>query len=82
MCENCETSIYKQYAQKNKYICQHCGYHLRMESFDRIESFIDAGTWDSMDENMVSTDPYEILRKNLASASDHSEEFMKSQEAK
>jgi acetyl-CoA carboxylase beta subunit len=29
-----------------------------MESFDRIESFIDAGTWDSMDENMVSIDPY------------------------
>ena len=53
-----------------------------MESFDRIESFIDAGTWDSMDENMVSTDPYDILRKNLASASAHSEEFMKSQEAK
>jgi hypothetical protein len=82
MCENCETSIYKQYAKKNKYICQHCGYHLRMESFDRIESFIDAGTWDSMDENMVSTDPYEILRKNLAPASDNSSEFMKSQEAK
>jgi hypothetical protein len=59
MCENCETSIYKQYAQKNKYICQHCGYHLRMESFDRIESLIDAGTWDSMDENMVSIDPYD-----------------------
>jgi hypothetical protein len=82
MCENCETSIYKQYAKKNKYICQHCGYHLQMESFDRIEFFIDAGTWDSMDENMVSTDPYEILRKNLAPASDDSSEFMKSQEAK
>ena len=81
MCENCETSIYKQYAQKNKYICQHCGFHLRMESFDRIESFIDSGTWDSMDENMVSTDPYEILRKNLASASKDSEEFIESQEA-
>ena len=55
-CENCETSIYKKYAQKNKYICQHCGFHLRMESFDRIESLIDSGTWSPTDENMVSID--------------------------
>jgi len=30
---------------------------------------------------MVSTDPYEIFRKNLASASEDSEEFRESQEA-
>ena len=55
-CENYETSIYKKYAQKNKYICQHCRFHLRMESFDRIESLIDSGTWSPTDENMVSID--------------------------
>jgi hypothetical protein len=85
-CKNCETSIYKQYAQKNKYICQHCAFHLPMESFDRIESLIDSGTWDSTDENMVSTDPYEILRKNLASAYDedanqNSKKSIKSEES-
>nr|YP_010290890.1 acetyl-CoA carboxylase carboxyltransferase beta subunit [Gahnia tristis]ULQ66048.1 acetyl-CoA carboxylase carboxyltransferase beta subunit [Gahnia tristis] len=63
-CENCETSIYKQYAQKNKYICKHCAFHLPMESSDRIESLIDWGTWDPTDENLVSIDPYEILRNN------------------
>nr|YP_010499217.1 acetyl-CoA carboxylase carboxyltransferase beta subunit [Carex littledalei]UWT58494.1 acetyl-CoA carboxylase carboxyltransferase beta subunit [Carex littledalei] len=65
VCDNCETSIYKQYAQKDKYICKHCAFHLPMESLDRIESLIDSGTWDSTDENMVSTNPYEILRKNI-----------------
>ena len=40
-CENCETSIYKKYAQKNKSICQHGAFHLPMESLDRIESLID-----------------------------------------
>jgi acetyl-CoA carboxylase carboxyl transferase subunit beta len=65
LCENCETSIYKEYAQRNKYICQHCAYHLPMESLDRIESLIDSGTWDPTDENMVSIDPYEILRKKV-----------------
>jgi len=27
-----------------------------MESFDRIESLIDSGTWSPTDENMVSID--------------------------
>lgn len=27
---------YKKYAQKNKYICKHCAFHLPMESLDRI----------------------------------------------
>ena len=64
-CKNCEKSIYKEYAQKNKYICQHCAFHLPMGSLDRIESLIDSGTWDPTDENIVSIDPYDILRKSL-----------------
>ena len=72
-CENCETSIYKKYAQKNKYICQHGAFHLPMESLDRIESLIDSGTWDPTDENMLSIDPYEILRKKI-----HIEDFEQS----
>lgn len=47
---------YKKYAQKNKYICKHCAFHLPMESLDRIESLIDSGTWSPTDENMVSID--------------------------
>ena len=47
---------YQKYAQKNKYICQHCAFHLPMESFDRIESLIDSSTWSPTDENMVSID--------------------------
>jgi acetyl-CoA carboxylase carboxyl transferase subunit beta len=65
ICENCETSIYKEYAQRNQYICQHCTYHLPMKSLDRIESLIDSGTWDPMDENMISIDPYDIFRKKV-----------------
>jgi acetyl-CoA carboxylase beta subunit len=42
--------------KKNKDICQHCAFHLPMESFDRIESLIDSGTWSPTDENMVSID--------------------------
>ncbi|KAG6468389.1 hypothetical protein ZIOFF_073067 [Zingiber officinale] len=42
------------------YICEFCGYHLKMSSSDRIELSIDPGTWDPMDEDMVSVDPIEF----------------------
>ncbi|KAE9587518.1 Acetyl-coenzyme A carboxylase carboxyl transferase subunit beta [Lupinus albus] len=41
-------------------ICEHCGYHLKMSSSDRIELLIDSGTWNPMDEDMVSLDPIEF----------------------
>ncbi|XP_052112568.1 acetyl-coenzyme A carboxylase carboxyl transferase subunit beta, chloroplastic [Arachis duranensis] len=41
-------------------ICEHCGYHLKMSSSDRIELSIDPGTWNPMDEDMVSMDPIEF----------------------
>ncbi|CAN6462641.1 unnamed protein product [Victoria cruziana] len=41
-------------------ICEQCGYHLKMSSSDRIELLIDPGTWDPMDENMISMDPIEF----------------------
>ena len=41
-------------------ICQQCGYHLKMSSSDRIELLIDPGTWDPMDEDMVSLDPIQF----------------------
>ena len=41
-------------------ICEHCGRHLKMNSSDRIELSIDPGTWDPMDEDMVSRDPIQF----------------------
>ena len=41
-------------------ICEQCGYHLKMSSSDRIELSIDSGTWDPMDEDMVSMDPIQF----------------------
>ncbi|PHT29479.1 Acetyl-coenzyme A carboxylase carboxyl transferase subunit beta, chloroplastic [Capsicum baccatum] len=41
-------------------ICEQCRYHLKMSSSDRIELLIDRGTWDPMDEDMVSLYPIEF----------------------
>nr|UGY85568.1 acetyl-CoA carboxylase carboxyltransferase beta subunit [Canna indica]UGY85653.1 acetyl-CoA carboxylase carboxyltransferase beta subunit [Canna indica] len=59
-CENCYGLYYKQFFKSQMHICDLCGYHLKMSSSDRIELSIDPGTWDPMDEDMVSIDPIEF----------------------
>nr|YP_009180117.1 acetyl-CoA carboxylase beta subunit [Polygonatum cyrtonema]ALL96482.1 acetyl-CoA carboxylase beta subunit [Polygonatum cyrtonema] len=59
-CENCYGLNYKKFFKSKMHICEQCGYHLKMSSSDRIELLIDPGTWDPMDEDMVSMDPIEF----------------------
>nr|YP_009863318.1 acetyl-CoA carboxylase carboxyltransferase beta subunit [Zingiber zerumbet]QKD77342.1 acetyl-CoA carboxylase carboxyltransferase beta subunit [Zingiber zerumbet] len=59
-CENCYGSNYKKFFGERMYICEFCGYHLKMSSSDRIELSIDPGTWDPMDKDMASVDPIEF----------------------
>nr|YP_010853365.1 acetyl-CoA carboxylase carboxyltransferase beta subunit [Afromorus mesozygia]QWY88968.1 acetyl-CoA carboxylase beta subunit [Afromorus mesozygia]WGM81991.1 acetyl-CoA carboxylase carboxyltransferase beta subunit [Afromorus mesozygia]WGM82159.1 acetyl-CoA carboxylase carboxyltransferase beta subunit [Afromorus mesozygia] len=59
-CENCYGLNYKRFLKSKMNICEHCGCHLKMSSSDRIELLIDPGTWDPMDEDMVSLDPIEF----------------------
>nr|YP_010015703.1 acetyl-CoA carboxylase carboxyltransferase beta subunit [Rhipsalis baccifera]QOI72687.1 acetyl-CoA carboxylase carboxyltransferase beta subunit [Rhipsalis baccifera] len=60
-CEDCFGLNYKKYFFPTKLnICEHCGSHLKMSSSDRIELPIDQGTWNPMDEEMVSTDPIDF----------------------
>nr|YP_009698459.1 AccD [Mentzelia albicaulis]QEJ85528.1 AccD [Mentzelia albicaulis] len=59
-CENCYGLNYKKFLKSKINICEQCGYHLKMSSSDRIELSIDPGTWDPMDEDMVSLDPIEF----------------------
>nr|YP_010703679.1 acetyl-CoA carboxylase beta subunit [Mangifera similis]YP_010975412.1 acetyl-CoA carboxylase carboxyltransferase beta subunit [Mangifera quadrifida]YP_010975496.1 acetyl-CoA carboxylase carboxyltransferase beta subunit [Mangifera pentandra]YP_010975580.1 acetyl-CoA carboxylase carboxyltransferase beta subunit [Mangifera macrocarpa]YP_010975832.1 acetyl-CoA carboxylase carboxyltransferase beta subunit [Mangifera caloneura]WCO86827.1 acetyl-CoA carboxylase beta subunit [Mangifera similis]WNX len=59
-CENCYGLNYKKILKSKTNICEQCGYHLKMSSSDRIELSIDPGTWDPMDDDMVSLDPIEF----------------------
>nr|QWX90440.1 acetyl-CoA carboxylase carboxyl transferase subunit beta [Ludisia discolor] len=60
LCENCYGLNYKKFFSSKMNICEYCGYHLNMSSSDRIKLLIDPGTWESMDEDMVSIDPIEF----------------------
>nr|QIT03281.1 acetyl-CoA carboxylase beta subunit [Pinellia ternata]WAL04195.1 acetyl-CoA carboxylase beta subunit [Pinellia ternata] len=59
-CENCYGLNYKKFFKSKLNICEQCGYHLKMSSSERIELLIDPGTWDPLDESMVSTDPIDF----------------------
>nr|ABY86511.1 acetyl-CoA carboxylase beta subunit [Heliosperma alpestre] len=60
-CDNCYFLNFKKlFANIHLNICEQCGYHLKMSSSDRIELLIDPGTWNPMDEDMVSVDPLEF----------------------
>nr|WFG51608.1 acetyl-CoA carboxylase beta subunit [Astragalus sp. Ge130187] len=59
-CENCYGLNYKKFFKSKMNICEHCGSHLKMSSSDRIQLLTDPGTWNPMDEYMVSVDPIEF----------------------
>ncbi|GAA0152459.1 hypothetical protein LIER_10938 [Lithospermum erythrorhizon] len=59
-CGNCYGLNYKKSLKSKMNICEQCGFHLKMSSTERIELLIDPGTWEPMDEDMVSLDPIEF----------------------
>nr|QIS91207.1 acetyl-CoA carboxylase beta subunit [Bertiera longithyrsa] len=59
-CEKCYGLNYKKFLKSKMNICEQCGYHLEMNSSERIELSIDPGTWDPMDEDMVPLDTIEF----------------------
>nr|WDD58065.1 acetyl-CoA carboxylase carboxyltransferase beta subunit [Haplothismia exannulata] len=56
-CEYCYGLNYKKFFKSKMYICEQCGYHLKMSSSDRIELCIDPGTWEPMYEDLLYIDP-------------------------
>nr|YP_009892119.1 carboxytransferase beta subunit [Boechera breweri]QKK38491.1 carboxytransferase beta subunit [Boechera breweri] len=59
-CDNCYGLMYKKVKMN---VCEQCGHYLKMSSSERIELSIDPGTWNPMDEDMVSADPIKFHSK-------------------
>nr|YP_010513904.1 acetyl-CoA carboxylase beta subunit [Platycyamus regnellii]UXL85475.1 acetyl-CoA carboxylase beta subunit [Platycyamus regnellii] len=76
-CENCYGLNYKKFFKSKMNICEHCGYHLKMSSSDRIELSIDPGTWNPMDEDMVSLDPIEFHSEEEPSYKDRIDSYQR-----
>lgn len=55
-CDNCGNMLYVKFLKQNKSVREECGYHLSINSMERIELLIDRNTWIPMDEDMTTKD--------------------------
>nr|YP_009105145.1 beta subunit of acetyl-CoA carboxylase carboxytransferase [Edaphochlorella mirabilis]AIT93719.1 beta subunit of acetyl-CoA carboxylase carboxytransferase [Edaphochlorella mirabilis] len=59
-CDHCGVILYIKHLKENQRVCFGCGYHLQMNSDERIEHLIDAETWRPLDETLSPCDPLEF----------------------
>lgn len=56
-CPKCKKNMYTKELVKNLKVCLHCDYHFPLNSKERMESFLDEGSFVEIDQNMISTNP-------------------------
>ncbi|WP_316570946.1 acetyl-CoA carboxylase, carboxyltransferase subunit beta [Neobacillus sp. YIM B06451] len=56
-CPGCKKIIYTRELAKNLKVCFHCGRHYPMNARERIQSFLDEGSFEEMDAGMISENP-------------------------
>ncbi|MEL3972608.1 acetyl-CoA carboxylase, carboxyltransferase subunit beta [Rossellomorea oryzaecorticis] len=56
-CPECKKIMYTKELQKNLKVCLHCGYHHGMSSTERVDCFIDEGTFEEINADLVSVNP-------------------------
>lgn len=56
-CPSCKKILYTKELLKNVKVCLHCGHHFPMNAKERIDSFIDEGSFEEINENMISKNP-------------------------
>jgi acetyl-CoA carboxylase carboxyl transferase subunit beta len=59
-CDHCGVILYIKHLKENRRVCFGCGYHLQMNSEERITHLIDASTWRPLDEAVSPCDPLEF----------------------
>ncbi len=64
-CDHCGVILYIKHLKENQRVCFGCGYHLQMNSTERIDHLIDTGTWRPLDETVSPCDPLEFKDQKL-----------------
>lgn len=81
-CDKCGTILYIKHLKENQRICFACGYHLQMNSRERIQNLIDIGTWRPLDETLSPCNPLDFCdQKPYAERIQDSQERTKLQDA-
>jgi acetyl-CoA carboxylase carboxyl transferase subunit beta len=59
-CPSCKKNMYTKELVKNLKVCLHCGYHFPLNAKERIDSFLDEGSFVEINQNMISTNPLQF----------------------
>jgi acetyl-CoA carboxylase carboxyl transferase subunit beta len=59
-CLECDAALYKRELEESFQVCQHCGYHFRLDARTRLSMLYDEGKYEELDAEVVSTDPLEF----------------------
>jgi len=66
-CNQCSLLMYYKTLNSNLKVCPQCNYHFPTSSQDRIDQLFDKNTWQSLNNNLSSTDPLGFSDKKLYS---------------
>ena len=59
-CPECDQMIYNKDWEDNLKVCNNCGYHEKLNAFERIKTIIDPGTFIETNNDIVSVDPFDF----------------------
>ncbi|ANS73742.1 acetyl-CoA carboxylase carboxyl transferase subunit beta [Paenibacillus yonginensis] len=59
-CPKCGSIQYSKELEKNFKVCSSCGYHMRLNAWERIRYTVDEDSFTEFDENLESLDPLEF----------------------
>nr|YP_009367830.1 beta subunit of acetyl-CoA carboxylase carboxytransferase [Neodangemannia microcystis]ARK14727.1 beta subunit of acetyl-CoA carboxylase carboxytransferase [Neodangemannia microcystis] len=60
-CDSCGVILYIKHLKKNQRVCFGCGFHLQMNSQERIDQLIDSETWRPLNSTLSPCDPLEFV---------------------
>ncbi len=56
-CESCEQMIFRRELEANQYVCQHCGFHMRLAPKARLKGLFDDGAYQLIELPTAPLDP-------------------------
>ena len=60
-CLECDAALFKPDLEESLQVCQHCGYHFRLDARSRLGMLFDDGEYEELDAEVVSIDPLEFV---------------------
>ncbi len=60
-CIECDAALFKPDLEESLQVCQHCGYHFRLDARSRLAMLFDDGKYEELDAEVISGDPLEFV---------------------